>query len=124
MGLGPSWSGSSYDKVKIREVPVPNPFNPDPRNFLIERIEQCGKYIIVQVMYPNCKNYEGRKILLFNWMTLEQITNLEVLDPHFSSEKPELSPVARFVPTKEGWDMAVLLAQITEYNNSGGDDCK
>ncbi len=117
MGVGPKISCSSYDhglsKVKTREVSVPNPFNPDPSNFLVESIEHkgMGNHIVVQVRYPNCKNYEGRKILVFNWMTLGQLTNLDILDPHFSSEKPELSPIARFIPTELGWKMAVEFAK-------------
>ncbi len=114
MGLSPfRTSGSSYDRVKIEEVQVPNPFNPDPKNFLIERVEYEGmaEYIVVEVSYPNCKNYEGRKILVFNSLTLSELLNLDILDPHFSSEKPELSPIARFVPTDLGWDMAVQFAK-------------
>ncbi len=118
MGAFPKISCSGHDhglsKVMIREVPVPNPLNPDPTNFLIERIEYkgMGNFIVVQVKYPNCTNYEGRKILVFHWMTIEQLVNLDVLDPHFSSKKPELSPVARFVPSDEGWDMAIAFARM------------
>jgi hypothetical protein len=106
-----SRSFSAHDKVKI--VEVPNPFNPDPRNFLVERIEHkdMGRHIVILVKYPDCNNYEGRKILVFNGLTLEELVNLEILDPHFSSEKPELSPIARFVPTKLGWKMAVEFAR-------------
>jgi len=111
MGLSPfKSSGSIYDRVVTKEVP--NPLNPDPRNFLIERIAhvEMGNHLVVQVKYPNCKNYEGRKILVFNSLTLEQLMNLDILDPHFSSEKPHLSPIARFIPTDQGWKMAIQFA--------------
>lgn len=113
MGLSIGLSSSSHDTV-VKEICVPNPLNPDPRNFIIERVEHkdMGSHIVVQVKYPNCKNYEGQKILVFR--TLGQLTNLEILDPHFSSEKPELSPIARFVPTEEGWEMAVEFALLQE----------
>ena len=105
-----SCSSSSHDRraeTNTRVVEIPNPLNPDPRKFFIERTEHIGNHIVVQVKYPNCKNYEGRTILVFNSLTLKQLTNLDILDPHFSSEKPELSPIARFVPTADGWDMAI-----------------
>lgn len=115
-----SISSSSYDRVKI--VEVPNPLNPDPKVFIVERIEHknMGGHLVTQVRYPNCQNYEGRKILVFCGMTLEQLVNLDILDPHFSSEKPELSPIARFVPTELGWKMAIDFAT----NRSWWDEIK
>ena len=94
-----------------------NPNNPDPKNFNIDRLSKVGKYWIADVVYPNCTNYEGRKILMFDRvhngkpLTRRKILYLTVLDPHFSENKKHLYPVARFEPTRKGWRMAVVLAR-------------
>lgn len=118
MGLSP-FSSSTHDRVKEVYVQVPNPFNPDPRKYLVERVEHkdTGQYLVLQVHYPNCKNYEGRKILVYNSLTLEELFNLDILDPHFSSEKPKWSPIARFVPTEAGWNMAVQFAKSQAWED-------
>lgn len=79
--------------------------NPDPRNFEVKSISRVNGYIILKVHYPNCKNYEGMKILVFKGMTELELMNLKSIDPHFCDGKHP-SPIARFVPTGAGWDMA------------------
>ena len=69
-----------------------------------------GKYVIAEIRYHGCTNYEGHKILVFDSLTEEQIKLMPILDPHFSKDSPHLSPIARFVPTEKGWDMAILFA--------------
>ena len=121
---GNSISGrSSQKKYKVvRDYTGPssrvrNPNNPDPKNFNIERLSGVGKFWIAEVNYPNCTNYEGRKILLFDKMfegkplTRRKILYLKTLDPHFSENKKYLSPIARFEPTIRGWRMAAILAK-------------
>ena len=81
---------------------------PNPKNFRIEKACSNGNYVMVMVHYPDCKNYEGRKILLFESVTLEQIVNLDFIDPHFC-DGSHISPVARFVPTDAGWKKGLKL---------------
>lgn len=64
-----------------------------------------GKYCILTVNYPDCKNYEGTKILVYKAL-LEDVLAQKSLDPHFSESKEFLSPIARFIPTKAGLAMA------------------
>lgn len=64
---------------------------------------------MVQLNYPDCTNYEGNKILLFKGVTLVELINQKYIDPHFFQSKEVRSPVARFVPTDEGWNMALSL---------------
>ena len=40
------------------------PGNPKPNNFIVERTEQCGQFYVSVVRYPDCTNYEGKKILV------------------------------------------------------------
>lgn len=83
--------------------------NPDPRNFEVLKTLVNGRYTVVMVKYPNCTNYEGNKILVFEDMTPEQLEKLSFLDPHFCKSKRHPSPIARFEPTERGWDMARTL---------------
>ena len=66
-------------------------------------------FLIILINYPDCINYEGNKILLFENTCLEKLIDQGSIDPHFSDNKSKISPIARFVPTIQGWTMAVNL---------------
>lgn len=104
------FSSSTYDKPQIiyKEVPA-NP-NPDPKNFLIKRALEIKPWLILEVVYPGCTNYEGRKILVYKAMFID-IVKQNNLDPHFSNNKKYHSPFARFVPTNEGWEAAISFCE-------------
>lgn len=80
------------------------PPNPDPNRFKVLRIEVCGQYQIVEVRYDGCTTFNGRKLLL---MRLSEIG--KSLDPHLLGNGHPV--VARFEPTKIGWEMARRSAQ-------------
>jgi len=84
--------------------------NPDPWNHRIERSRQVGTWVIVQAEYPDCLNYEGRKIMVYRDATVADLVAQRHLDPHFSCNKRFHSPFARFEPTPEGWEAAETLA--------------
>lgn len=88
--------------------------NPDPYNWRILESIQYGRFLVVKINYPDCKNYEGNKILLYDGVTLQQLRNQGTIDPHFSENKKFHSPIARFEPTVRGWVMAKYLASISE----------
>lgn len=110
MGLSPfKNSSSSFDKPKkCKKQP-----NPDPKNYIIEEANLIGPYTVMKVKYPDCTNYEGRKILVFA-AAFYDIREQKVIDPHFSDNKDYISPIARFVPTKEGWEMACGLCRALQ----------
>jgi hypothetical protein len=86
---------------------------PDPRRFEILRgfnvANKDTTWAILEVYYPDCTNYEGRKILVYKGTTTYRIRNYDKLDPHFT-EGP-ITPFARFEPTEEGWEGALTLAR-------------
>ena len=84
--------------------------NPDPANYRILYSEQIGPYLLLAVWYPDCNNYEGRKVLMFKGTNLEKIKSQKLIDPHFSQNTIFHSPIARFEPTARGWKMAQVLA--------------
>ena len=60
-------------------------------------------FLLDMVRYPDCYNYEGKKILV----TRKAVNSRASLDPHFSGDSSiNCGLVARFVPTQEGWEMA------------------
>jgi hypothetical protein len=88
--------------------------NPNPKNCCISQSIRVGRFLIVEINYPDCTNFEGKKILVYLDLTLEEFLtqkNGTGIDPHFSNNPKILSPIARFVPTKEGWSMAIHFAQ-------------
>jgi hypothetical protein len=89
--------------------PKNGPPNPDPHNYKFIRVQETAGFLLVQLNYPDCTNYEGNKILLFKGVTLVELINQKYIDPHFFQSKEVRSPVARFVPTDEGWNMALSL---------------
>ena len=79
-------------------------FAPDPRVWEILDSYTMKNFRVLKVRYPNCKNFEGVKILVMPTYSLPTR-----LDPHFADN--EFSPIARFKPTKQGWKLAVELAR-------------
>ena len=99
-------SASRHDKKVIIEAINKSLPNPDPTNYKIKKCRRLGKYLIVKIQYLDCINYEGIKILVYK-TTLEKLKAQKYIDPHFCDNKKFISPIARFVPTEEGWDDAV-----------------
>ena len=100
-----SKSASKFDsKAVVIESSKSLP-NPDPNNYVILKHEQVGAFLIVKIKYLDCTNYEGVKILVFK-TTIEKLKAQKYIDPHFCENKKFISPIARFVPTTEGWDDA------------------
>lgn len=63
MGMSPfSSSAGDYSKP----MPIPNPNNPDPMNFSIDNSFQVKKHVVVLINYPNCTNFNGDKICVFD----------------------------------------------------------
>ncbi len=94
-------SSSSYDTNYVAPPP-----NPDPSKYDILDYLEKGEYLILKLKYHGCTNYEGVKILVFKGITLRDIFKQKKVDPHFSNSKTAHHPIARFVPTAEGWKMA------------------
>jgi hypothetical protein len=90
-------------RVEINRTKYPNP---NPKNFKIVKAVKVKKFLLLLVNYPDCTNYEGNKILVYKNTTLKDIDKQKSLDPHFSNNCRFISPIARFEPTIEGWDMA------------------
>ena len=84
------------------------PPNPNPHNFKIIVICVLGEYTMLEVEYPDCKNYEGKKLLVYKGVSLSDIQNAKILDPHFCDNPDCMSPIARFEPTERGWEEATL----------------
>lgn len=84
--------------------------NPDPQNFEVMTVKIKGDYAIVSVKYPDCTNYEGNKLLVFEGVTEAEIRGWTFIDPHFC-EGDHPTPIARFEPTIKGWGLAVCMCQ-------------
>ena len=101
-------SRSSYDR-RTQYVRSSSP-NPDPKNYKILRYKESNAGLLVEIKYPDCTNYEGRKILLYAaGTTLLDLVNQGSIDPHFSNNKKFKSPIARFEPTTAGWRMGLKM---------------
>ena len=104
MGIGPRWScGNDRDKAPSTPLWLPNP---DAKNFFIRAALQVDEYLIAQIHYPNCINFEGHKVMVYKGITYAQLKARKEIDPHFK-DQDKFSPIARFIPTHEGWQMAI-----------------
>jgi hypothetical protein len=107
-------SRSSYNGLRRHsqssDYPDPKLPNPDPNNYKVEEVKTVGRFLIVRIKYPDCTNYEGMKILVYEDVSLEDLINQKLIDPHFCNNKKYKSPVARFVPTPRGQKMAIVFA--------------
>lgn len=88
------------EKIVYRDK---DPRNPNSSCFTIVKVQQIGEAFVSWVRYPNCTNYEGNKILVSTF----DPRKMKKLDPHFSTKS---GLIARFVPTDEGWEMAIAFA--------------
>ena len=110
MGLSPFGRSSS-----VLECTKPDPRNPDPKRYTILSHSTVNQYLILDLQYPNCTNYEGRKILLFDrGVTLKTLRRQGMIDPHFHPSEIVAHPIARFEPTPRGHAMAVRLCQTLD----------
>ena len=96
----PRYFYETVERVVEKKLP-----NPDPSNYSIIDSWTHKNYLLVKITYPDCKNYEGTKILLYHNVTLKKLKGQKLIDPHFSENTKYYSPIARFVPTKLGWLM-------------------
>ena len=93
--------------------PPPQPKNvPNPTEFKILDEYHYGEYVVVMVEYKGCTNFDGKKILVIHGRQM-YLSNLKAkkLDPHFLESN---NIIARFRPTKHGFDMAKKLAKMLE----------
>ncbi len=107
-GMFAKWRDKRDQEIVRAENSLPNP---NPKKYKILRSERIGRNLVVEIKYIGCTNYEGKKILLFEHLTVYQLTANKFIDPHFSEKKFQYSPFARFEPTERGWSMACLLAK-------------
>lgn len=108
MGIKIFKSDSSFDKKELKDY-FPT-LMPNPNNYKILRYKEIFNALVIEIEYPDCNNYEGRKILVFD-CTYSELMKQKVIDPHFSDNKEFYSPVVRFVPTEIGWIAAINLAE-------------
>ncbi len=104
-------SGSSNS---LPPQPIVFPQNPNPMNFKVMKMKWVGKFAILMIHYPDCLNYEGKKILVYKNLTMKQLAVQTAIDPHFCNNKKVKSPIARFVPTNAGWKMAIKLCEVLQ----------
>lgn len=106
MGMLPGW-GRTCSSDARGAAP-----NPDPSRYeIIQRVEE-GIFTILLVRYLDCTNYDGKKILVYRGMAGRCLNGTQRLDPHFAERGA--SPIARFIPTSEGWHMAKLFCLVAQ----------
>jgi len=112
LGVSPSristGGGGGGDSITIIKKPG-KVGNPDPANYRVSKFEYLGGHLITEIVYPDCVNFEGKKVLVFKkGVTLEKLLkrNNGFIDPHFSDDTGVIHPVARFEPSEAGWHMA------------------
>ena len=86
--------------------------NPNPRRYVILRTATFGKNLVAEILYPDCNNYEGRKVLVYQNTKERDLENTSFLDPHFCDHRGHVSPFARFEPTHAGWKAACTCARF------------
>lgn len=117
MGLS-LFSKSSFDDSRSsRDIVLPNP---NPKNYIVlkDYIGSEGLAFAIIVQYLDCTNYEGKKILVYEGYYADLIRQGEI-DPHFCENKDKMSPVARFVPTDDGWANAKKFVRWLERERTG-----
>jgi hypothetical protein len=117
MGMGIGLSGSTYEQPQVIErvvekTIVVKPGMPNPTKFSIEESAQIGRFLVVRLKYSGVTNFEGRKILVYEDITIDDFKDQGHADPHFSDNPNFHSPIARFEPTARGWYRAKRFAKM------------
>ena len=103
MGGSSSWGIGNDQCPQNYASETPDTVNPNPKKFKITNIIEANGYLLCIVKYPNCTNYEGKKVILFEELTKAELMKFNTLDPHFF---PENKIIARFKPSSEGIKLA------------------
>ncbi len=114
-------SGPWVDGIKpytSTEESKPDNPNLDPTNYKIIKVLESEGFLLIKLNYPDCTNYEGNKILLYANTTLVELVNQKVIDPHFNNDPKLKWPIARFVPTDEGWEYGLDLIDAIQLSNA------
>lgn len=110
MGVSPFGKSSCQCKCDgVASEPAKVSGNPDPHYFKILKTETCKGMLLAILQYPDCDNYEGLKIMVYDCMSDEMFRCQTRVDPHFCDK--HFSPVARFEPTDRGWQMALAFCK-------------
>ena len=80
---------------------------PNPSNWKLIRKAEFEYAYVLEVEYPGCTNFEGRKIMVYKGSAPWNLP--KTLDPHFSDEYN--SPIVRFSPKSNGWELACKFAK-------------
>jgi hypothetical protein len=91
----------------ISEVVAPAP---NPKDFNIIRHLIVEDIVIMEIGYPDCNTFEGKKICVYRSQRKWELFDAKELDPHFTEEIH--SPIARFPANDIGWKNAYRFAQI------------
>lgn len=114
-------AGSSSRIIYVNNEPETLP-NPRPNNYtIIDYMEFRGNgalFLLVNIKYHDCTNYEGVKILVFEDCSYEQLMQQKLIDPHFSDDKRFHSPIARFEPSEQGMNRAAFFIDCLINNIS------
>jgi hypothetical protein len=104
MGLG-LFSGS-HKVISYSPTMIYSTVNPDPKNFTILEERFHNGYLILLVKYPDCTNYEGKKLMIYTGFNNSKELleyNKGNLDPHFSKDKG--APIIRFKPDENSMEL-------------------
>lgn len=129
MGIGAKISSCSDDNSQCdchlkkfshqnQHLSVPKQ-NPIPTLFNIISTHYVNGYTVAVVMYPNCTNFEGKKVLVYEGNIIDELKNAKSVDPHFFDEP--LSPIARFSPNINGFKALRKMLE-SDFISSIGDE--
>jgi hypothetical protein len=100
----------------VHDTPTDPPTDGNPNKFRYRigksyHASNVSHPVAVELFYPDCKNYGGRKILVYRSLKdFDMTIKNGHVDPHFL--EGQISPVARFEPTDEGWTLACNFTEV------------
>jgi len=108
--------GSRHRDVEYQIV-YKNESVPDPTKWDLVDCFEHGGFAILKLRYPDCKNHNGMKILVYEAKFVDLVKQKN-LDPHFGDEKENyVYPIARFTPDDKGWKYAIrFVEKLTNHN--------
>lgn len=84
--------------------------DPNPSNYKILEHYKVNMFLIVLIQYNDVDNYEGKKLLIYENISINDLLLQGKIDPHFCESSSMFSPIARFEPTDRGLEWAYSFA--------------
>ena len=76
----------------------------------IIRTEQINNNLVALIQFDGVQAFDGCKILIYKDCDISKLNGYHDINPNFDDNVTRLSPIAKFEPSEDGWNLACSTA--------------